>query len=168
MWQSFHTNNSWYIASWTFIYVIHCELVLNIPFYMVFIYTKFQGNWVRISCFLTNFEKCEKRIQYKAPEPPGFIIYILIYLFIKALQHKCWRSAGHQVLQSAGHQVLQSGKDVKLGQYVWKVADRRKENPWCTRTASNLQPSDLRERLQSLPGDQDIFSLAFFMYLYPP
>ena len=46
----------------------------------------------------------------------------------------CWRSVGHQVLQPA--------KDVKLGQYVWKVADRRK-NPWCTKTASNLQPSDL-------------------------
>ena len=26
---------------------------------------------------------------------------------------------------------------LNLGQYVWKVADRRK-NPWCTRTASNL------------------------------
>ena len=68
--------------------------------------------------------------------------------FIKALQHKCWRSAGHQVLQPA--------KDVKLGQYAWKVADRRK-NPWYTRTASNLQPSDLRSNAyRSLPGDQDI------------
>ena len=34
------------------------------------------------------------------------------YLFIKTLQHKCWRSVGHQVLQPT--------KDVKLGQYVWK------------------------------------------------
>ena len=46
--------------------------------------------------------------------------YFYFYLFIKALQHKCWRSVGHQVLQPA--------KDGKLGQYVWKVADRRK-NP---------------------------------------
>ena len=50
-------------------------------------------------------------------------LYLFFNLFIKALQHKCWRSVGHQVLQPA--------KDVELGQYVWKVADRRK-NPWCT------------------------------------
>jgi len=33
----------------------------------------------------------------------GFIVEILssIYLFIKALQHKFWRSVGHQVLQPA-------------------------------------------------------------------
>jgi len=37
--------------------------------------------------------------------------FIFIYLFIKALQHKCWRSVGHQVLQPA--------KVGKLGQYVW-------------------------------------------------
>ena len=75
------------------------------------------------------------------------------FLFIKASQHKCWRSVGHQALQPA--------KDVKLGQYVWKVADRRK-NPWCTKTASNLQPSNLRwNAYRSLPGDQDIFSLLF-------
>jgi len=55
-------------------------------------------------------------------------VWNLIYLFIKALQHKCWRSVGYQVLQPA--------KDGKLGQYVWKVADRRK-NLWCSRTASN-------------------------------
>ena len=83
-------------------------------------------------------------------------IYIF-FLFIKALQHKCWRSVGRQVLQPA--------KDVKLAQYVWKVTDRRK-NPWCTRTASNLQPSDLRSNAyRSLPGDQDIFSLLF-SYIY--
>ena len=75
------------------------------------------------------------------------------YLFIMALQHKCWRSVGHQVLQPAKHG--------NLGQYIWKVADRRK-NPWCTRTATNLQPSDLcSNAYRSLPGDQDIFSLLF-------
>ena len=63
--------------------------------------------------------------------------------------------------QSVGYQVLQPTKDVKLGQCVWKVADRRK-NPWCTKTASNLQPSDLRlNAYRSLSGDQDIFSLLF-------
>ena len=51
-----------------------------------------------------------------------------------------------------GHQVLQPTKDVKFGQYVCKVAGRRK-NPWCTKTASNLQPSDLRSNAyRSLPG----------------
>ena len=78
---------------------------------------------------------------------------IFNFLFIKALQHKCWRSVGHQVLQPT--------KDDKLGQYVWKVADRRK-NPWYTRTASNLQPFDLcSNAYRNLPGDQDIFSLLF-------
>ena len=32
--------------------------------------------------------------------------YYSFYLFIKALQHKCWKSVGHQVLQPA--------KDVKI------------------------------------------------------
>jgi len=36
-----------------------------------------------------------------------------IYLFIKALQHKCWRSVGHQVLQPA--------KDGKLGLCEYKT-----------------------------------------------
>ena len=38
-----------------------------------------------------------------------------------------------------------SAKDVEfrtVASYVWKVADMRK-NPWCTKTALNLQPSDL-------------------------
>ena len=52
-----------------------------------------------------------------------------------------------------------------LGQYVWKVADRRK-NPWCTKTASNLQPSDLRlNAYRSLLGNQDI-SPCFFSCIY--
>ena len=55
-------------------------------------------------------------------------LFIHLFIFIKALQHKCWRSVGHQVLQPA--------KDGKLGQYVWKVADRRK-NPWQPRTCSH-------------------------------
>ena len=84
-------------------------------------------------------------------------LFIYLFLFIKTLQHKCWRSVGHQVLQPA--------KDVKFGQYVWKVAGRRK-NPWCTKTASDLQPSDLRSNAyRSLPGDRDIFSLLF-SYIY--
>ena len=44
----------------------------------------------------------------------------IYYLLNKALQHKCWRSVGHQVLQPA--------KDISSGQYVWKVADRRKKS----------------------------------------
>ena len=32
---------------------------------------------------------CKERYQYEE----------LLYLFIKALQHKCWRSVGHLVLQ---------------------------------------------------------------------
>ena len=52
------------------------------------------------------------------------------------------------------------------GQYVWKVTDRRK-NPWCTKTASNLQPSDLcSNAYRILPGNQDIFYLLFFMYIF--
>ena len=48
---------------------------------------------------------------------------------------------------------------LSLGHYVWKVADRRK-NPWCNKTASNLQTSNLRlSAYRSLPGNQDIFSL---------
>ena len=87
---------------------------------------------------------------FKCIERRSIYIFLFIYLFIKALQHKCWRSVGHQVLQPA--------KDGKLGQYVWKVTDRRK-NPWCT---SHLQPSNLRSNAyRSLPGDQDIFSLLF-------
>ena len=64
-------------------------------------------------------------------------------------------------------QVLQPTKDFKFGQYLWKVADKRK-NPWCTKTASNLQPSDLcLNAYRSLPGDQDIFSLLFScIYIY--
>jgi len=47
------------------------------------------------------------------------------------------------------------------GKCISKIADRRK-NPWCTRTASNLQPSDLcSNAYRNLPGDQDIFSLLF-------
>jgi len=50
---------------------------------------------------------------------------------------------------------------LSLGQYVWKVADRRK-NAWCTKTALNLQPSNLcSNAYRSLSGDQDIFSLLF-------
>jgi len=57
-----------------------------------------------------------ENLQYRNGKPH----ILFIYLFIKTLQLKCWRSIGHQVLWPA--------KDVKVGQNVWKVADRRK-NP---------------------------------------
>ena len=98
------------------------------------------------SFFLTYFS------QYLAHNLAIFpIIMYLLRLY------KCWRSVGHQVLQPA--------KDVKLGQYVWKVADRRK-NPWCTKTASNLQPSDLCSNAnRSLPGNQDISPCFFHVFI---
>ena len=58
-----------------------------------------------------------------------------IYLFIKALLHKCWRSVGHQVLQP--------DKDIEFGTVCFKSC-RQEKNPWCTKTALNLQPSNLR------------------------
>ena len=52
-------------------------------------------------------------------------------------------------------------KTLSLGQYVWKIEYSRK-SPRCTKTASNLQLSDLHlNAYKSLPGDQDIFSLLF-------
>ena len=39
-------------------YLIYTKLGVKISFYMLFIYTKFQG----FPCFITNFERCAKRI----------------------------------------------------------------------------------------------------------
>ena len=86
-------------------------------------------------------------------------IYIdsnLIFHFIKALQHKCWRSVGHQVLQPA--------KDGKLGQYVWKVADRRKKSMM---HQDSLEPAAIRftlERLQESVHTPDQLFLKLIVY----
>jgi len=47
-------------------------------------------------------------------------------LFIKALQHKCWRSVGHQAHYRCWVEDSMFGK-LQTGE----------RNPWCTRTASN-------------------------------
>ena len=69
----------------------------------------------------------------------------IYFLRIKALQHKCRRSAGYQVPQPA--------KDVELRTVCLKSFIQEKKSM----TASNLQPSDLRSNTyRSLPGNQDI------------
>ena len=77
-----------------------------------------------------------------------------IYLFIKALQHKCWRSVGHQVLQPG-----------KLGQYVWKVADRRKKLKFLPSTYHHRQ--SLATSLNFTTFSLCLFYMGctFFLYL---
>jgi len=95
--------------------------------------------------FSTNnlFGACKKMIIY------------FIYLFIKTLQHKCWRSVGHQVLQPA--------KDVKLGQYVWKVADRRKKSRM---HQDSLEPAAIQFTLTGVCQAIRTFSSCFFYVLW--
>jgi len=84
-------------------------------------------------------------------------MHIYMFYFIKALQHKCWRSVGHQVLQPA--------KNVEFRTVCLKSCNcRQAKNPRCTKTASSLQPSDLcSNAYRSLPGDQDIY---IYLYLF--
>ena len=53
------------------------------------------------------------------------IIFILFYLFINALQHKCWRSVGHQVLQPAKDVEFRTVclKSCILKYFLWNLMD---------------------------------------------
>jgi len=61
--SSFHAN---------IVYQIYSKLGIEICLYMLFLCTKFQGNRVSISCFITFFEKFAKRIY--AHGAPGSLL----------------------------------------------------------------------------------------------
>ena len=77
-------------------------------------------------------------------------------LFIKALQHNCWRSVGHQILQPT--------KDVKFRTVCLKSCRQKMMHQ------DSLEPAAIQlcsNAYRSLPGDQDIFSLLFsFIYIH--
>ena len=62
----------------------------------------------------------------------------VLFLFIYLL--RLYSTSAEGLLDTKSYSLL---KTLFSGQYVWKVADRRK-NPWCTKTALNLQPSNSR------------------------
>ena len=83
---------------------------------------------------------------------------IFIYLFIKALQHKCWRSVGHQVLQPV--------KDVKFRTVCLKSCRQEKKSMM---HQNSLEPAAIRFTLESLQESarrSGYFLLVFFSCIY--
>ena len=58
------------------IYQIPTKLGMRIVFHLLFICTKFKGNRVRTSCFITIFEKCVKWFWSKPPGAPWINVEI--------------------------------------------------------------------------------------------
>ena len=84
---------------------------------------------------------------------------LFILLFIKALQHKSWRSVGHQVLQPA--------QDIELWTVCLKSCKQEKKSMM---HQDSLEPATIRftlERLQESARRSGYFLPAFFMHLYP-
>jgi len=89
------------------------------------------------------------------------MFFLFIYLFIKALQHKCWRPVGHQVLQPA--------KDVKFRTVCLKSCRQEKKSISMMHQDS-LEPAAIRFTLECLQESarwSGYFLPAFFMHLYP-
>ena len=83
----------------------------------------------------------------------------VFYLFIKALQHKCWRPVGHQVLQPA--------KDVEFRTVCLKSFRQQKKSMM---HQDSLKPAAIRftlECLQESARRSGYFLPTFFVYLYP-
>ena len=89
----------------------------------------------------------------------AYLCILFLYLFIKALQHKCWRSVRHQVLQPA--------KNVEFKTVCLKSCRQEKKSMM---HQDSLKPAAIQftlERLQeSARRSEYIFSLLFFMHLY--
>jgi len=75
---------------------------------------------------------------------------LYIYLFIKALQHKCWRPVGHQILQPA--------KDIEFRTVCLKSCRQEKK----FKTALNLQHPIYARTLTGVCQAIRIFSPCFF------
>ena len=80
-----------------------------------------------------------------------------LYLFIKALQHKCWRSVGHQILQPV--------KDVEFRTVCLKSCRQEKKSMM---HQDSLEPAAIRFTLGCLQGSagwSEPFLPPFFVHL---